>query len=129
MENQNLYKSQVFVGDPFSVLCLPIIRRRKAESWRMMRNYLECIYYDPSWSSYKPMWNRSLKDYSFVKSCKSITRCIHWYKENEKVTYPSCKYSSMDWCPYRTINKWFKIRLKLGRLVGSNYVTLRKRRT
>ena len=52
-----------------------------------------------------------------------------WYKESDKVIYPDCKYSSTDWCPYRTVNKLIKIRLKRGRHVGSNDVTLRKRQT
>ena len=90
---------------------------------------MEDIYYDPSWSSYKSMWTRSSKDHSFAKSYKSITKCINWYKESDKVIYPDANTLARIDVPIEQLTNEYKICLKHGRPVDSKNVTSQKRRT
>ena len=51
------------------------------------------------------------KDHSFAKSCKSITKCIHWYKESDKVTYLSVTVVLMYLVNCSRLNITFSINL------------------
>ena len=70
------------------------------------------------------MLTKSSKNYSLTRNDKSITKCIHWCKESDKVIYIDHKYSNMDWCligHLTDITKYeSKVCLKRGTPIGSN---------
>ena len=92
-----------------------------------------CILLISFWPLYKVVWTKSLEDYLFARTCKSVTWCLHKYKENNKVTYTNCEYPSMYCVPVGQLENVMtsesKTRLKHGRPIGSNDIVPKKRKT
>ena len=110
--------------------CFPAIRGRRVK--RMARHYMVCTLLVSSWSLHKTMWVRSSNDCSFARTCKSITRCFHRYKEVTKSHVPAVNTLARINVPEgqleNAIANESKTRLKRGIPIGSKDLIHRKRK-
>ena len=74
------------------------------------------------------MWTRSSKDHSFSKSCKSITRCIHQYKESDKSHILAANIPTWIDILVGQLTNESKIRLKRDKPVNSKDIIPQKKK-